>query len=134
MVKRLWWLLLVLGSLANTGWCQTENALEPFSLRSSQDSLRFANWQIMPAHPASAHRLNWNKQTTLGVGITIGAAVAAIYCHHQADKAYRRYLRSGSYAVIRREFRRAERYDKLTGWAYAFAEAGFIITVFSFDR
>jgi len=134
MVKSSWLILLLLGILANEAWCQLENDCESVLFRSSRDSLLLADWAINPAQPAGSHRLNWNRQTTLGAGLTVGAAIAAIYCHYQADQAYRRYLHSGSYTVMRREFRRAERFDRLTGWAYAWAEVGFLITVFSFDK
>ncbi len=133
MVKRLLVVLLILCHCGGSGWGQTAGVSSRVGDGAHSDSLLSVQWKVLPAQQAKPLKIAWNRQTTLGISVTIGATLMAIYCHNQADRAYHQYLRSGSYAEIRRQFKRAERFDKLTGWAYAVAELGFVITVFSFD-
>ncbi len=100
----------------------------------ARDSLAIKSVEYLQAQPASPHRLNWNKRTTIGFGIMVLSAALGLYCHNQAEQAYRDYLHCGSYQRMQRLFARAQRYDRLTGWAYGVMEVGFVITVFSFDR
>lgn len=104
--------------------------LTPVSI--ARDSLAIKEY--LKAQPASPHRLNWNRCTTFGFGTVVLSAALGLYCHNQAEQAYRDYLHCGSYQRMKRLFARAQRYDRLTGWAYGVMEVGFVVTVFSFDR
>jgi len=97
------------------------------------DSLKITGLEYVPVRPASPHRLGWTWRSTLGVGTMVVSAVLVTHFHHTAEEAYSQYLHCGSYRRMERLFKRAQRYDRLTGWAYAVMEAGFVVTVFSFD-
>lgn len=134
MVKRLGWIFLGLGLLWTPIRGQEQFARWLNHTGVLIDSVVYAAWERLPAQPATPHRLAWNRQTVVGLTVTLGAGCSALYCHRRAEQAYRRYLRSGDYQEIKRQYRLTKHYDRLTGWAYALAELGFVITVLSFDK
>ena len=75
---------------------------------------------------ADEKRLRLSAQLVASASISLAAAAVAHISTQRADDAYDRYLKSASLRRQKAQFDRAERYDRLSGAAFALMEAGIV--------
>ena len=75
-------------------------------------------------------RFQPGKAADLSAGLALTGGVLAWLSKREADDAYDRYLHSAGSERQRTEFDRAERYDRLSGAAFAAMEAGILLTAY----
>jgi len=100
----------------------------------SADTLQVQHPELLRIETAPRQTIPWTRQQTIGIWTMAAFGILAWYLDNEADRAYDDYLHSGSIADMDRLFQKAQQLDRLTGWAYAGAELGFLFTVFSFDK
>ena len=66
----------------------------------------------------------------VSAGLTVTAAVVATWSKQKADRSYDRYLTSANLETQRDQFDRAERFDRISGVAFAAMEAGVLFTTY----
>ncbi|MCK4578531.1 MAG: hypothetical protein KAU50_07055 [Candidatus Marinimicrobia bacterium] len=85
-----------------------------------------------------ATRLRTDKvlrnQRWIGGGLMLIMGGLSYHFHIKADEAYNRYRRTGDIAEMDRLFEESRRYDRLSGWTFAGAEAGLALIAISFAR
>ena len=75
-------------------------------------------------------RFQPGKAASLSAGLALTGGVLAWLSKREADDAYDRYLHSAGSERQRTEFDRAERYDRLSGAAFAAMEAGVLLPAY----
>ena len=66
----------------------------------------------------------------VSAGLTVTAAAVARWSKQKADRSYDRYLTSANLETQRDQFDRAERFDRISGVAFAAMEAGVLFTTY----
>jgi len=116
---------------------------QPLSLKSQRleipgeiraDSLTVQHPEILKIEPAGKHRLEITPRGYLGFGTMIVFGALSWYFHQEAETAYNQYLHSGKISEMQHYYNKSVKYDKLTGWSYVGFQAGFLLTVISFNR
>ena len=66
----------------------------------------------------------------VSASLAITATAVAKWSKREADRSYERYLTAANRETQKDQFDRAERYDRLSGAAYAAMEAGVVLTAY----
>lgn len=66
----------------------------------------------------------------VSAGLTVTAAAVARWSKQKADRSYDRYLASANKETQKSQFDRAERFDRISGVAFAAMEAGVLFTTY----
>ena len=72
----------------------------------------------------------WRRRLFAAAGLTVTAATVARWSKQKADRSYNRYLTAANRETQKRQFDRAERYDRISGVAFAAMEAGVFLTTY----
>ena len=72
----------------------------------------------------------WRRRLLAAAGLTVTAATVARWSKQKADRSYSRYLTAANRETQKRQFDRAERYDRISGVAFAAMEAGVLLTTY----
>ena len=75
-------------------------------------------------------RFHPGKAAYLSAGLALSSGVLAWLSKREADEAYDHYLRAAGSERQKTQFDRAERYDRLSGAAFAAMEAGIVMTAY----
>jgi hypothetical protein len=84
----------------------------------------------VPRPPAKKEQRQGRTRLYLSAALTLGAGALALWGGERADRAYRNYLRSASTRRQEKYFARAERYDRITGAAFAGMEVGLVLSAY----
>ncbi len=75
-------------------------------------------------------RFHPGKAAYLSAGLALSGGVLAWLSKREADDAYDHYLHAAGSERQKTQFDRAERYDRLSGAAFAAMEAGILMTAY----
>lgn len=75
-------------------------------------------------------RFNPGKAAYLSAGLALSGGVLAWLSKREADDAYAHYLRAAGSERQKTQFERAERFDRLSGAAFAAMETGVLMTAY----
>ncbi len=75
-------------------------------------------------------RFHPGKAAYLSAGLALSSGVMAWLSKREADDAYDHYLHAAGSERQKTQFDRAERYDRLSGAAFAAMEAGILMTAY----
>jgi hypothetical protein len=75
-------------------------------------------------------RFHPGKAAYLSAGLALSGGVLAWLSKREADNAYDHYLRAAGSERQKTQFDRAERFDRLSGAAFAAMEAGVLMTAY----
>ncbi len=129
------WLMVVLvchgAAAAQEGLFPLPRVLAPVELKTPKPRL-LIDGRLYEANP----RAGAEKERRLSPGVYLSAALAAAaggvawWSERRADRAYDRYMHAASIRRQQDQFRRAERFDRVAGAAFAAMEAGFVLTAY----
>ena len=75
-------------------------------------------------------RFHFGKRALLSAALAASSGVIAWVAKREADDSYERYLRAAGSDRQQEQFDRAERYDRISGAAFAAMEAGILMTAY----
>ncbi len=83
-----------------------------------------------PVEPAPQRQSKLRPALWWSAGLALAAGGTAWWSGRRADRAYDQYLHSAGFERQREQLRRARHYDRLTGAAFVFMEAGIVLSTY----
>ena len=85
---------------------------------------------VRSVRPEEEGRFHFGKGALLSAALAASSGVIAWVAKREADDSYERYLRAAGSDRQQEQFDRAERYDRISGAAFAAMEAGILMTAY----